>query len=59
MMGLMRAQYVIEYKSSSPAAADVYRQVKVDLMAKPGSEELKVVTRPGYLVSEPFKPEPK
>ena len=59
MMSLIRAQYVIEYKSSSPAAADVYRQVKVDLMAKPGSEKLNVVTRPGYLVSEPFKPAPK
>ena len=55
----MRAQYVIGYKSSSPAAADVYRQVKVDWMAKPGSEKLKVVARPGYLVSEPFKADPK
>jgi hypothetical protein len=59
MTGLIRAQYVIEYKSSSPAAADVYRQVKVNFMGKPGSEKLNVVTRPGYLVSEPFKPAPK
>ena len=59
MMSLMRAQYVIEYKSSSPGAADVYRQVKVNLMGKPGSEKLKVLARPGYLVSEPFKAAPK
>lgn len=59
MMSLIRAQYVIGYKSSSTEAADVYRKVKVNLIAKPGGEKLNVVTRAGYFVSEPFKPAPK
>jgi Ca-activated chloride channel homolog len=59
IMSLLRSQYVVEYTTSNGVAAGTYKRVGVSIVPKPGREKWEVVTRSGYIASEPFQPEPK
>ena len=59
IMRLLRSQSVVEYTTTNGIAPGRYRRVAVSIVPKSGREKWEVVTRSGYVASEPFQLEPK
>lgn len=53
VVSYLHTRYVIGYTPAGQPRKDPYRKVRVKLIEAPGRNQLKVITRPGYVVQRP------